>query len=108
MSAPEVRYSEKKFLEKIQIHLGLASGVHDPLLGDFLLHLFFTVQREQYLLDTLHEVPVLLKSDSVASSVAARQIFDQLPIFAAYGLKVWVVHDLEIQFLGHNIVLHEF
>ena len=108
MGAPVVRNSEEKFLEQIQIHGWLSSGVHDPLLRDFLLHLICAVQREQNFIQARHKCSVLLFLDGFASAVTAWQICQQLPIFAAYALKIWMVHNLEVQFLGHNVIFHEF
>ena len=103
-----MRNAENELLEESQAQFRLATGVHDPLLVDFLLHFAFAVEWEEHFVDTLHQADVLGLGERVAGAVRSWLVVEQLPIFAADPLKVGVVHNLAVGCLAHDIVEHKF
>ena len=107
VSAPAVSNAEEHLLELGQVHGLFAFCVVDPLLSDLTRHLFLAVEREQHLIDALHELHVLVFRDLIASAVLLRLRPQQLPELAADGLEVGVQENAALVSLGHYGVDYE-
>lgn len=102
MSAPSVGNAEQGLLELGKIHGGFGARVEVPFLGDLACHLILAVERQQYLVDALHQSHILILRNLVGGTICIWLCAQQLPELGANSLKVGVQENAALVRLCHH------